>query len=212
MTTDNNVSPTIETIVNKTMGNSNSTTNTRTDDSYDAAGALWFVVMVILVYGFSVICVFVFNFYKKRQTDHDDLDRQAMIYLKNIASVRDTLQRQELVKSAATLVKQIPPKEKRFCLNNGLNTLNYMSLPICIGNIEDEVNQNTLTNSHSKVIQNERKDSTDIVRFEIGNSYPEQCDRNRCEACEREYTIKDILEELSDSENDKVPCNPSGES
>lgn len=185
-----------------TTPKSNETHKILPKDSYDAAGALWFVVSVILVYGFSVICVFFFNSYKKRQTDHDELDRQAMVYVKNISRMRDSIQKQELVKSAALFMKRIP-SDKSICLKNGINTLNYLSLPVFIGSMDDEVNQNHIsTDEHSNFIPDKYQGYTSHVNLNLDHT---DAALNSCQSCNEqtvnEYTINDILEELSDDEN-----------
>jgi hypothetical protein len=62
-------------------------------NGYDGTGAMWFVILVILVYGVAVVGVFVFNFYKRSSNDHDELDRQAITYIKNIDSVRKSMEK-----------------------------------------------------------------------------------------------------------------------
>ena len=156
-------------------------------DAYDSTGALTFVVVVIMVYGFSVILVFLFNFYKSKQTDHDELDRQAIVYVKGIDSVRRTLEQRERMNSAAKIMKSVSSYSdiKEFLPNQfGRNAC--VAVPLLMTSQNEQ---------HPKPI------------FSMG-SPTEECDQNLYSKdasrgntdrlVQYSYTVEDILEELSD--------------
>ncbi|CAC5409526.1 unnamed protein product [Mytilus coruscus] len=155
-------------------------------NDYDSTGALTFVVVVIMVYGFSVVLVFLFNFYKSKQTDHDELDRQAIVYVKGIDSVRRTLEQRERMNSAANMMKSVSSaSDIKELLPNQFRRISCVAVPLLM----------TSNEQHQKPI------------FSMG-SPTEECDQNfnskdvsrgnGDRLVQYKYTVDDILEELSD--------------
>jgi hypothetical protein len=151
-------------------------------NGYDGTGAMWFVILVILVYGVAVVGVFVFNFYKRSSNDHDELDRQAITYIKNIDSVRKSMEKRNRLDYAQHLMKNIPSNidfREGKILQNGLT---YLALPIYMSKSGEGCDQNC----NSKDICT--TDSTDTTTWS-------------------EYTVDDIMEELTDESSEPDVSN-----
>lgn len=150
-------------------------------NGYDGTGAMWFVILVIFVYGFAVVGVFLFNFYKRSSNNNDELDRQAITYFKNIDLVRKSMEKRNRLDCAQNLMKNIPSNidfREGKILQNGLT---YLALPDM---------------SKSGEGCDQHFNSKDICTTESSDT-----------TTWSEYTVDDIMEELTDESSEPDVSN-----
>jgi len=95
--------------------------------SYDGKGAMVYIVTVIIVYGFAVIGVFIFGFFRKRKIDHFEVDRQAMLFFKDLPRVRNQIEKEKRKENIGRLLsehKYLTPKPTRHITREGKRSYN----------------------------------------------------------------------------------------
>ncbi|KAK3104909.1 hypothetical protein FSP39_013000 [Pinctada imbricata] len=82
-------------------------TVTPASDAYDDAGAMQYVVAVILIYSSAVIGVFILGFFSRRQKQNVQIDEQANYFLKDIRDVRMTIERKQRLEKIRSFSRSI---------------------------------------------------------------------------------------------------------
>ncbi|OWF41323.1 hypothetical protein KP79_PYT06081 [Mizuhopecten yessoensis] len=166
-----------------------------TESKYDSIGALHFIVAVIAVYGVAVIGVFILGHFRRRGKHvNRDLDRQANYFLKQMPTIRESIEKRQRLSSIHQLLPNdlsyADDKNRLAVLGDGI--LKYISIPL-------------LTNEAGGKLTNEKTPNRQETELELG--YIGTINERSSSVSSWSEVIKEVDEETNDDLEDDVFMN-----